>query len=59
MKIKLKKFTEFSKTILPNEAKYLEKQYQFVDEEKLQIIQLVVANALSQNSSKHFDENIG
>ena len=58
MKIKLKKFTEFSKTILPNEAKYLEKQYQFVDEEKLQIIQLVVANALSQNSSKHFDENI-
>lgn len=53
--MKLKKFTEFSTTILPNEAKYLEKRYQFVDEEKLQIIQLVIANALSQNATKHFD----
>ncbi|MGY8914717.1 MAG: hypothetical protein ACKVJF_06490, partial [Flavobacteriales bacterium] len=58
MKTKLKKFTEFSKTILPNEAKYLETRYQFVDEEKLQIIQLVIANALSQNSTKHFDAKI-
>ncbi|WP_299391077.1 hypothetical protein [uncultured Gelidibacter sp.] len=58
MKTKLKKFTEFSKTILPNEAKYLQGQYQFVDEEKLQIIQLVIANALSQSTRKDFDDAI-
>lgn len=55
MKRKLKKFTEFSKTILPNEAKYLETQYQFVEEDKLEIIQLVIANALSHNKRKDFD----
>lgn len=58
MKTKLKKFTEFSKTILPNEAKYLETQYQFVEEEKLQIIKLVISNALSQNKRKDFDTSI-
>ena len=58
MKTKLKKFTEFSKTILPNEAKYLETQYQFVDDEKLQIIKLVIANALSQNLRHDFDDTI-
>ena len=58
MKKKLKKFTEFSKTILPNEAKYLETQYQFVEDEKLQIIQLIIANALSQNTPKDFDTSI-
>lgn len=56
--MKLKKFTEFSKTILPNEAKYLETQYQFVDDEKLQIITLVIENALSQNVRRDFDEEI-
>lgn len=55
---KLKKFTAFSKTILPNEAEYLATQYKFVDTEKLQIIQLVIANALSQNSTKDFDTKI-
>ena len=58
MKTKLKKFTEFSKTILPNEAKYLDTQYQFVDEEKLQIIKLVIANAISQNLRHDFDDTI-
>ncbi|OBX26471.1 hypothetical protein LX77_00968 [Gelidibacter algens] len=58
MKTKLKKFTEFSKSILPNEAKYLETQYQFVDQEKLQIIQMVIANALSQSTRNDFDDTI-
>jgi len=58
MKTKLKKFTEFSKTILPNEAKYLESRYQFTDSEKLQIIELVISNALSQNKLADFDTTI-
>ncbi|WP_178986221.1 hypothetical protein [Winogradskyella helgolandensis] len=58
MKTKLKKFTEFSKTILPNEAKYLESRYQFTDNEKLEIIELLIANALSHNKRVDFDNNI-
>ncbi|MBC3845585.1 hypothetical protein H8K90_04250 [Winogradskyella echinorum] len=58
MKTKLKKFTEFSKTILPNEAKYLENRYQFTDSEKRNIISLVIANALSQNKPVVFDSTI-
>lgn len=58
MKMKLKKFTEFSKTILPNEAKYLETQFQFVDDEKLDIMKRVIENALSQSVFKEFDATI-
>lgn len=58
MKTKLKKFTEFSKTILPNEAKYLETQYQFVDGEKLQIIERIIVNSLSQSRFTDFDISI-
>ncbi|MEH1006413.1 MULTISPECIES: hypothetical protein [unclassified Winogradskyella] len=58
MKTKLKKFTEFSKTILPNEAKYLKDKYQFTDSEKRRIISLVIANALSQNKPIDFDDKI-
>ncbi|WP_178991066.1 hypothetical protein [Winogradskyella schleiferi] len=58
MKTKLKKFTEFSKTILPNEAKYLENSYQFTDIEKRHIIALVIINALSQNNPVDFDATI-
>ncbi|WP_452229009.1 hypothetical protein [Lacinutrix sp. MEBiC02404] len=58
MKTKLKKFTEFSKTILPNEAKYLQTRYQFTDSEKLQIIELIVSNALSQKAFVDFDTTI-
>ncbi|MDO6595546.1 hypothetical protein Q4512_01395 [Oceanihabitans sp. 2_MG-2023] len=58
MKTKLKKFTEFSKTILPNEAKYLQNRYQFTDPEKLQIIQLLITNALSQEEFIAFDTSI-
>lgn len=58
MKIKLKKFTEFSKTILPNEAKYLQNRYKFTDPEKLQIIELLIANAISQKEFIDFDATI-
>ncbi len=58
MKTKLKKFTQFSKSILPNEAKYLQTRYQFTDLEKIEIIERLISNALSQNSIKDFDTNI-
>ncbi|MEM5565041.1 hypothetical protein WNY78_07990 [Psychroserpens sp. AS72] len=58
MKTKLKKFTAFSKTILPNEAKYLESRYQFTDIEKRNIISLVITNALSQNKPVEFNAEI-
>ena len=58
MKTKLKKFTAFSKSILPNEAKYLEERYQFTDSEKRNIISLVITNALSQNKRIDFNDNI-
>ena len=58
MKTKLKKFTAFSKTILPNEAKYLEERFQFTDIEKRNIISLVITNALSQNNRVDFDATI-
>jgi len=58
MKIKLKKFTEFSKTILPNEAKYLQNKYLFTDTEKLQIIELLIANAISQKNFIDFNTSI-
>lgn len=58
MKQKLKKFTEFSKTILPHEANYLKSIIQFTDSEKLQIINLLIANASSKLEFKDFDVNI-
>lgn len=58
MKQKLKKFTEFSKTILPHEANYLKSVIQFMDSEKLQIINLLIANASSKLEFKDFDVNI-
>jgi hypothetical protein len=42
MKIKLKKFTELSKRILPHEAQYLALIHNFQDEEKQQIFNQVV-----------------
>jgi len=58
MKQKLKKFTEFSKTILPHEANYLESVIQFTDDEKLKIINLLISNALSKLEFKDFDTAI-
>lgn len=56
--MKLKKFTAFSKTILPNEAKYLEKKIRFVDIEKCDIIELLINNALPENNFKDFNVGI-
>jgi len=56
--LKLKKFTEFSKTILPNEAKYLEKRIRFVDAEKCDIIKLLISNALPNNNFKAFNVDL-
>lgn len=58
MKVKLKKFTEFSKTILPHEANYLKSVIQFTDDEKLDIIHLLISNALSKNSFEDFNTSI-
>jgi len=58
MKRKLKKFTEFSQTILPHEANYLQSVVQFTDGEKLQIINLLISNALSKLEFKDFDTKI-
>lgn len=58
MKQKLKKFTEFSKSILPHEANYLKSVIQFTDPEKLKIINLLITNATSKNQCKPFDANI-
>lgn len=57
-KVKLKKFTEFSKTILPNEAKYLVSQHQFTDNEKTEILNQLVNGALTNNAKGHFDTSI-
>lgn len=58
MKIKLKKFTEFSKTILPNEAKYLASEHLFTDDEKTEIINRLAKSAISNTSKANFDTNI-
>jgi hypothetical protein len=58
LKQKLKKFTEFSKTILPHEANYLKRIIQFTDGEKLQIINLLISNALSKLEFKEYDTTI-
>lgn len=56
MKVKLKKFTELSKGILPHEARYLALTCNFQDSEKLQIFNQVVQNALPENAFSAFDD---
>ncbi|MEY8850091.1 hypothetical protein AB9K26_14825 [Psychroserpens sp. XS_ASV72] len=58
MKIKLKKFIEFSKTILPNEAKYLASQHQFADDEKIEIMTQLTNGAMSENEIPRFNTQI-
>lgn len=58
MKQKLKKFTEFSKSILPHEAKFLKSVIQFKDAEKLKIINQLILNASSDCNFKAFDTSI-
>jgi hypothetical protein len=58
MKIKLKKFTELSKSILPHEAQYLALISNFQDPEKQQIFNQVVKNAVSESIFVSFDDSI-
>jgi hypothetical protein len=58
MKIKLKKFTELSKSILPHEARYLTLICNFQEIEKIQIFKQVCENALSENTFIVFDDTI-
>lgn len=58
MKTKLKKFTEFSQHVLPHEATYLSGMHQFKDAEKNGIIELVIANALSDSEPVAFNQQI-
>ncbi|WP_053975948.1 hypothetical protein [Mangrovimonas xylaniphaga] len=56
MKVKLKKFTEFSKSILPNEAKYLASlSHQIQDDEKMQILTRIIDNAVLETGFVDFD----
>ena len=57
-KIKLKKFIEFSKHVLPNEIKYLLKIQQLKDDEKKEILKLLLENSLEGNNAKDFSINI-
>lgn len=58
MKVKLKKFTQFAREILPNEANYLATVVQFSDDEKCTIIAQLIANATSENNFTEFNESI-
>ena len=53
-KVKLKKFIEFSESMLPNEAKYLLKIAQIKDSEKKEILTLLVENSLAEKPVKEF-----
>lgn len=58
MKTKLKKFTEFSKSILPHEAYFLTSIVRFTDREKMAITNRVIENATSKTKPKPFDTEI-
>jgi hypothetical protein len=55
MKIKLKKFTDFSRQILPNEAEYLMSAHRFKDPEKKSILQLLYKNSLLDFPNEEFN----
>tara|TARA_R110001592_G_scaffold38190_7_gene126287 strand:+ start:6846 stop:8285 length:1440 start_codon:yes stop_codon:yes gene_type:complete len=57
-KVKLKKFVEFSESILPNEAKYLLKIQHLKDPEKKEILNLLLQNSLAENNAKEFSISI-
>ncbi|WP_053970272.1 hypothetical protein [Mangrovimonas sp. ST2L15] len=58
MKVKLKKFTEFNKQLLPNEARYLASKENFLDAEKKAIFDLLISNCLNQTGFEEFDDSI-
>lgn len=57
-KVKLKKFTAFSKEILPHEAMYLQSKEVFVDAEKKAILYRLIDNVLESSRFVPFDAGI-
>ena len=58
MKPKLKVFEEFSKALLPHEARYLQSLANFQDAEKRNIFQNLVDNSLNSERESPFDPDI-
>lgn len=58
MKPKLKIFEEFSKALLPHEARYLKSLANFQDDEKREIFERLVGNSLNSEPEKTFDTDI-
>ena len=58
MKPKLKVFEEFSKALLPHEARYLKSLANFQDAEKRNIFQNLVDNSLNSERESPFDPDI-
>ena len=56
--MKLKKFTEFSDSLLPHEALLLENSVQFQDSDRDAIFEVVKHNALSKHTNRAFDHGI-
>ena len=57
MKPKLKVFEDFSKALLPHEAKYLQSLGNFQDEEKQEIFQNLIQNSLNPESELSFNSD--
>lgn len=58
MKPKLKIFEEFSRSVLPHEARYLQSLANFQDSEKQQIFETVIYNAINSDQLKNFDSEV-
>lgn len=58
MKPKLKIFEEFSSSVLPHEARYLQTLANFQDGEKQEIFDTVIHNAINPDNQKSFDTEI-
>jgi hypothetical protein len=58
MRSKLKKFTEFANSLLPHETAYLLKSQQFVDDQKLAILQRIDFNCQNIHQFTSYDDSI-
>ncbi|WP_224484812.1 hypothetical protein [Robertkochia aurantiaca] len=56
--MKLKKFIEYSESLLPHEVRLLERLSQFRDRDREHIFQTVYHNSLSQHAKKEYSANI-
>jgi len=57
-KSKLLKFSQFADCILPHEAHFLRRQNKFEDNQKMEILDMVIENATTKNDKKTYDEDI-